>query len=107
MGQYTKMIVAVAFAALQAGIAAFGGDAHMDPVEWVNIAIAGATVLGVYYGPNSPAAPYTKAVFAGLMAALMAAVAVADNGFQSEDLKTVGIAAFNAVLVFLFPNSGQ
>lgn len=105
MSQYTKMIVAVLAAAGQVAYSSLGGG--VTSVEWVNIAIAGATVLGVYYGPNTGAAPYFKAVFAALMAGLMAAATVAVDGFQGSDLKPVGIAIANAVLVFLFPNSGS
>mgnify|MGYP001572368165 CR=1 FL=1 len=103
MGQYTKMIIAVLAAAGQVAYSSISGG--ITPVEWVNIAIAGATVLGVYYGPNVPGvAMYTKVAFAALMAGLMAAVQLAIDGFSAEDLKPIGIAAANPVLVFLFPN---
>ena len=103
MSQYRKMLIAVLFAAGQVAYSSLGGG--ISAVEWVNIAIAGATVLGVYYGPNTPAAPHVKAVFAALMAGLTAAATVAVDGFQATDLSPIGIAVANAVLVFLFPNA--
>jgi len=107
--KYSKTIIAIGFALAQAAFAAFTGDGHVDPVEWVTILTAGFTAAAVYFGPNTALGSglYTKFIMAALGAGLVAASSAAIDGFQAADLKPVGIAALNAVLVFAFPNSQQ
>lgn len=49
LGAYRKTVTAFAGAGLTVAVAEYGSSNH-----WVSIALAAATVLGVYVAPNTP-----------------------------------------------------
>ncbi len=58
LGSYAKTVVAALFALLTAIYAAMSGpNFDLTDKEWVGVAIATLTALGVYAVPNQGAAP--------------------------------------------------
>jgi hypothetical protein len=54
LGLYAKAVVAALVAALTVAYAALDGpDGEINDKEWVNIALAAVTALGVYAVPNA------------------------------------------------------
>jgi hypothetical protein len=70
--KYGKAIAAVITAAVVVVFQARSGDHRVDPVEWVTVAIAAVSALGVYLVPLAPHARWAKTAVAVLLAVLQA-----------------------------------
>lgn len=100
---YGKAFAAVAAALISAAVAALAGDQNIDPVEWVNIAIAGTTAAAVFAAPNVPGARYTKSVLAVLGAVLMLLTSVITDGIAATEWLQLLLAALGALGVYAVP----
>jgi len=110
---YAKAIVMI----ISAGIAILGSaltDNLVTPIEYVNIAIAMVTAIGVYLIPNLPAglAKFGKTfvVLAGasLMAlAVVLGAALSWGAVTSSDWISVALAGLAAIGVHVIPNGAQ
>jgi drug/metabolite transporter (DMT)-like permease len=100
---YGKAAVAILAAILVAVQAATGGDHHVEPDEWVQIAIAAVGAVGVYMVPLTTRYKWTKTAVAFLLAALQTAATVLLGGWEVNDWITVVIAGLGAVGVLIAP----
>lgn len=101
---YAKTFAMVLATIVSALVVALGGDAVIDPVEWVNIAIAGVTALAVFTGPNVPGATITKFVLAFLGAVLTLLANLIFDGVTLSEWLQLLIAGLGAVGVYAVPN---
>ena len=104
MREYTKGIAAVVAAILVALGAALSGNNHIDPVEWVNVAIAGIGAVGVWVAANVNGAPYVKGVLAFLTAALVALQSAIVGGVTYTEWIQIALAALGAIGVVALKN---
>lgn len=108
--QYTKSILALVMAGLTALVGALqsvGGP--IDRVTLVQIGITVVTAVGVYAGKNQLAGPlrYVKITTAVVGAGLTALLPYLLNGqLTYQDLLLVAVAAVQALLVYVAPNTG-
>lgn len=108
MLKYSKFIVAIAVAILQATLAATTGDHNINPVEGFAIAIAAVNAVLVVLVPNLPygIAAWAKSIAASLMAALLVgAQLILDNVIDSTDIVQMVVAAAGAAGIWLVPNN--
>lgn len=110
VGFYAKAIVSILAAGLGILTAALS-DGKVSPVEFVNVAIAIVTAVGVYLIPNLPDGParVAKTIVAFSGAVLTALVTVLGNvagwdGVAASDWLTVLLAGLGAVGVYVIPN---
>lgn len=105
--KYLKLLGQVLVTVAVALVAALAGDEIVDSVEWVNVAIVAVTAGAVFYGPNVPGAPITKAVLSALGAVLTILASAIVGGLQTVEIIQMVIAAAGAVGVWAVPNRGQ
>lgn len=98
---YGKAWAAIAYAVAVA-IQAAAGDRHVSPVEWVQIAIAAATAVGVYMVPITSSYKWAKTAVA-MVLAMLQALATALLGPHAGDWVTILITTVGAGLVWLAP----
>lgn len=103
VSKYGKAIVAIVVAALVAISQALGGDQHVEPGEWVAIAIAVATAVGVWLVPLAPQAKYGKTAVAVVLAALQVLTTSLLDGFGSDDILLVLLTVGGAIGVYIAP----
>lgn len=107
---YAKSIVMI----IAAGIAILGSaltDNLVTPIEYVNIAIAMVTAIGVYLIPNLPAGPakFGKTIVALAGASLMTLAVVLGTALSwgavtSSDWIAVVLAGLAAIGIYIIPN---
>lgn len=102
--KYNKAMVAVLATVLSAILAATGGDGIITAIEWINVAVAGTTAASVLTGPNVPGARYTKAILAGLGAALVLMTSAITGGITTVEWIQIGVQALGAVAVLGIEN---
>lgn len=107
MQKYLKLVAQVLVTVAVALVAALGGDNVIDSVEWVNVAIVAVTAGAVFYAPNVPGAPITKAILSALGAGLTVLASAIVGGLQTVEIIQILIAAAGAVGVYAVPNRGQ
>ena len=104
---YAKAGAAAVATILSAAVVSLTGDAVIDDVEWINIAIAGVGALAVFAAPNVPGARVTKAVLAVLSAVLVLLVNLIADGITMSEWMQLGVAALGALGVYSVPNTGS
>lgn len=109
VSSYSKSILAVVAAGIAVLIPAIG-DNHVDATEFVNVAIAIVTAVGVYFAPNGNGNPVLKTLVAFVGAALAALVNILGGTLgwaevSLADWLTVLLSALAAVGVYIVPNA--
>lgn len=99
---YGKSVAAVAFVVITAAQAALS-DNHVTTVEGVQIAIAAATAVGVYFVPLHPAWDWSKTVIAVILGVLNVAATLIMQGWVSSDWTALILAALTALGVGASP----
>ncbi|GAA2715183.1 hypothetical protein ACFY2R_27770 [Micromonospora olivasterospora] len=103
--RYGKAIASAVFFVLTVLYAKLSGDNHLDPEEWVAVAIAAVSAVGVYLVPLAPEYPWAKSAVAALLAALQVLATVILGGLDTNEwilivlavLQGLGVAAAPAV----------
>lgn len=104
--RYAKAIVAIITAALAVVLTALTDDV-IDPAEWVGVALAILSAIGVYLLPNLPDGMqrYSKAAVAVLGLSLQALAPLLIEGtITRTGWILITLAALNAVAVGIVPN---
>lgn len=101
--RYGKALAATVFAALTALYATSSGDGRVDPDEWVAIAIAVVSAVGVYLVPLAPRYRWTKTAVAALLAGLQVLATVVLGGMDANEWLLVVIAIGQALGVAAAP----
>ncbi|NJP33553.1 hypothetical protein [Micromonospora thermarum] len=102
-GRYGKALAATTFAALTALYATSSGDGVVDPDEWVAIAIAAVSAVGVYVVPLAPRYRWTKTAVAALLAGLQVLATVILGGVDANEWLLIAIAIGQALGVAAAP----
>lgn len=92
---YGKALAAVVGAALIVVQTAVG-DGRIDAQEWVQIAIAAATAVGVYVVPLAPQYRWGKTAVAVVLAVLQVLTTVVLGGLDTQEVVTLLITALTA-----------
>lgn len=101
---YGKSIVACLIAGVVVAYQALGGDGRIEPVEWVSIAVAVTTAVGVYLVPLAPRAKWTKTAVAVVLAVLqVVSSAVLEGGLTIDMLLLSVITAAGVIGVYVAP----
>jgi hypothetical protein len=100
---YGKAIIAILTAAIVAAYQALSGDHQIDAVEWVSVAIAGITALGVWLVPLAPAAPWAKTAVAVVLAVLQVLTTVILGGLGTDEILLMLITAAGAAGIWIAP----
>lgn len=103
MQKYGKSIAAVVTAALVVAYQALSGDHRIDPVEWVSIAVAATTAVGVWLVPLAPQARWGKSAVAAVLAVLQVLTTAVLGGIGTDDILLMLITAAGAVGVYVAP----
>jgi hypothetical protein len=103
MREYGKAIVAVVVAAIVVGYQALSGDGHISAVEWVSIAIAAVTAVGVYVVPLAPSAKWSKSAIAAVLAILQVLTTAILGGLGADEILLMLITAAGAVGIYDAP----
>jgi hypothetical protein len=103
MQKYGKALVAVLVAAVVYAHQALGGDGHIDAQEWVSVAIAAVTALGVYVVPLAPAATWAKTAVAVVLAVLQVLTTAILGGLGTDELLLMLITAAGAAGIWIAP----
>jgi|SRR5213079_164993 len=77
--RYAKAGVAV-LAAIISALVPYVASGHVTTLEWLTVAIAGASAASVFAAPNVPHSPITKFTLSVIMAVLQLAVALIAAG---------------------------
>lgn len=92
-GKVVASVLMVAVTAIQAALS----DGRFSTVEDVQIVIAIATAIGVYWVPLHPTWPWSKTFIAVLLAVLNVALTLILSGWVSSDWTALILAALTAV----------
>jgi len=98
-----KAVIAFLYAVAVVAVPLFAGDHWPTPAEWVSIAIAAVTALGVYITPLIPQAPWTKTAIGAALAGLNILVTVIDGGITGNEDLTIAFAVMAALGIQLAP----
>lgn len=102
--EYGKAIVAVLVAGVVVAYQALSGDQRIEPAEWVSVAIAVATAVGVYLIPLAPHAKWAKTAVAVVLALLqVVSQGILAGGFHVDQLLLSLIAVAGAVGIYIAP----
>lgn len=103
LAKYGKAAAAVVGAALVVAYGALTGDQHIDPEEGVQIAIAGATAVGVYFVPLAPQYKWGKTAVAAVLAVLQVLATVILGGLEPHEWIALVFAALTVLGVGAAP----
>lgn len=103
MQKYGKAFASVVFFVLTAAYTMLSGDQHIDPEEWVAVAIAAASAVGVYLVPLAPQYRWGKTAVAVVLAALQVAATVILGGIDSNEWLLIVLAVGQALGVAAAP----
>jgi hypothetical protein len=103
MREYGKSFAAVLVAAIVAAYQALTGDHHISAVEWVSIAIAGVTAVGVYVIPLAPNAKWSKSAVAAILAVLQILTTAILGGIGIDEVLLMAITAAGALGIYVAP----
>jgi hypothetical protein len=103
MREYGKAIVAVVVAAIVVAYQALSGDGRIEATEWVSVAIAAVTALGVYVVPLAPHARWTKSAVAAILAVLQIATTAILGGLGADEILLMVITAAGALGIYIAP----
>lgn len=95
--KYAKGLAAVVAAVLVALGASMTGDNIISQVEWVNVAIAAVTAVGVFAVANVPGAKYSKGIIAFLGAGLVVLQSAIVGGVTYTEWIQIALAALGAI----------
>jgi hypothetical protein len=101
--KYGKSILAVLTAAVVVAYQALSGDQNIEPAEWVSIAIAGITAVGVYLVPLAPQAKWSKSAVAAVLAVLQVLTTAILGGIGTDEILLMLITAAGAIGVYVAP----
>lgn len=100
---YLKLIVALVGAVVMS-VASFATDNHVSTDEWIQVAIAGATALGVWAAANVPQFTWAKTFVAVLLAVLNLLVSYITDGISTSEWLNLAVAALTAAGVYAVAN---
>ncbi len=103
MQKYGKAVVAILVAGIVAAYQALSGDGRIEAPEWVSIAIAGATAVGVFLIPLAPGARWAKSALAAVLAALQILVTAILGGLGPDEILLMLITAAGALGIYIAP----
>ena len=107
MRVYGKAVVAVLVAAIVTAYQALGGDGRVEPEEWVSIAIAATTAVGVYLIPLAPHARWAKSAVAVVLAVLQILVSAILGGIGADEVLLMLITAAGALGIYAAPATSR
>jgi hypothetical protein len=107
MQKYGKAIIAVIVAGIVVAYQALSGDNHIEAPEWVSIAIAAATAVGVYVIPLAPSARWTKSALAAVLAVLQILTTAILGGLGADELLLMVITAAGALGIYIAPTTSE
>lgn len=99
---YGKFLAAIALA-IATAIASALTDGRINTSEGIQIAVAGATAVGVYLVPQIPQYPQVKTWLAVLLAVLGTAAGLIADGWSLQDAVNLVVAALGVVAVRAAP----
>jgi len=102
INKYGKAIAAVVGATLVVVHAALS-DQRITAEEWVQVAIAGVTAVGVYLVPLAPKYRWGKSAVAVLLAVLQALTTVILGGLDTREVIVLVLAGLTAAGVVVAP----
>lgn len=100
---YGKSIVAFLYAVAVVAVPLFSGDRHVDPSEWVAIAIAACTAALTFLVPLVPSAPWTKTAIGAVLAGLQVLTTVIVGGVDPNDVMLIVFAVMSFVGIAAAP----
>ncbi|GLW32286.1 hypothetical protein [Actinoplanes regularis] len=103
MQTYGKALVAVIVAGVVTAYQALTGDGHIDPAEWVSVAIAAVTAVGVWLVPLAPGAPWAKTAVAVVLAVLQVLTTAILGGLGTDEILLMLITAAGAAGIWIAP----
>ena len=98
-----KAIIAWLYAVAVIAVPLLSGNHTPSPAEWVQIAIAAVTGLGVYITPLIPQAAWAKSAIGAILAGLQVLVTVIDGGVSGNDVLMIAFAVAGALGIVLAP----
>lgn len=101
--KYGKAIAAVIAAALTVAYGALSGDQRIDSYEWVQIAIALTTAVGVYVVPLAPGYRWGKTAVAVVLSMLQVLATVILGGLDPHEWVALALAGLTVVGVGAAP----
>lgn len=101
--RYGKAVAAVVAAALAIAYTALSGDQRIDAEEWVRIAIAAVTAIGVYLVPLFPQYPWSKTALAVALSMLQVLVTVILGGVSADEWIAIVLAGLTVLGVGAAP----
>lgn len=101
--KYGKAIAAVIAAALTVAYGALSGDERIDQSEWIQIAIAVTTAIGVYVVPLAPGYRWGKTAVAVVLSVLQVLATVILGGLDPHEWVALALAALTVVGVGAAP----
>lgn len=101
--KYGKAIVAALTAAVVVAYQGLSGDQNIEAPEWVSIAIAFVTAVGVYVVPMSPYAKWAKTAVAVVLAVLQILTTAILGGLGTDELLLMLITAAGAAGIYAAP----
>lgn len=101
--RYLKFIAAVVGAILMT-LSSAVTDGHVDKYEWVQVAIAVTTAIGVWMVANLPSFTYGKTLIAAVLVLLNGIVADLTSGISASEWLNLAIAVLTALGVMVVPN---
>lgn len=99
---YGKSLIAAAVAVVTVILSADSQN-HVNPAEWIRIAIAATTAAAVYLAPVTHDYRWVKTAIAVLLSVLNVLVALILDGIQPTDWIAVALAAATALGVGVAP----
>jgi hypothetical protein len=103
MQKYGKAVVAVLVAGVVYAYQALSGDNHISAQEWVSVAIAAVTALGVWVVPLAPAATWAKTAVAVVLAVLQVLTTAILGGLGTDEILLMLITAAGAMGIWIAP----
>lgn len=100
---YVKLLTALVGAVVMS-VASFATDNTVSTEEWIQVAIAGATALGVWAAANVPTLTWAKTFVAVVLAVLNLLVSYITDGISTSEWLNLGVAALTAAGVYALPN---
>ena len=103
MQKYGKTIAAILTAAAVATYQALSGDQHIDAAEWVSVAIAAVTAVGVWAVPLIPNGAGVKTGVAVALAMLQVLTTAVLGGIGTDEILLMLITAAGAAGIWIAP----
>ncbi|BEL07807.1 hypothetical protein Q0Z83_059980 [Actinoplanes sichuanensis] len=100
---YGKAIVAILTAGIVAAYQALSGDQTIEPAEWVSVAIAIVTAVGVWLVPLAPGAAWAKTAVAVVLAVLQVLTTAILDGLGTDEILLMLITAAGAAGIWIAP----